>query len=138
MRKTQNRFCATHSNQITLTQLIHINTPFKIKKCDDDFFYNECRILLLLCPYVFLIIGIWCSLDLVSSCFPIPSLDQICEVRNFEVYRHWLIFTKVEIFEMFKSIKSASVNLSSVKIHGFKLFNQYFHGNTGLNISKFC
>ena len=32
MRKAQNRFCVTHSNKITLTQLIHINIPFKIKK----------------------------------------------------------------------------------------------------------
>ena len=41
-----------------------------------------------------------------------------------EVYKYCWNFAKVEIFEMLKSIKLLLVNLSSVTIHGCKIFYQ--------------
>ena len=65
---------------------------------------------------------------------------KLCIVKNFTdiAIKLKLVETKVEIFEMLKSIKLPLVNLSSVKIHGYKLFFNIFTINTGLNMSKWC
>ena len=128
MSKAQNTFYVTHSSQITLIQLAYVTITFKMKTYNDNYFCNECWMLLVLCAYFFhewnlMFFGI-VNNNVIWWCVHTPSFKQICEVRNYEVYRHRWNFAKVEIFQMLKSIELQLVNVSSVKIHGCKRFYQ--------------
>ena len=128
MSKAQNPFYVTHSNQITPIQAAHVIIPSKIKKIQWQFplqwMLNALDVMCLFFQnWNIMFFGI-VNNNVICYCVHTSSLELICEVRNFEVYRHCWNFTKVVIFEMMKSIKLLLVNLSSVKIHGCKIFCQ--------------
>ena len=130
MKKARNPFYVTQCSQIILIQLA-VTMSFKMKKIQWQFLLQwMLTAISVLCLFFqnwnlmfFSIVNnhvTWC-------CVHTPELEQICEVKNFEVYRHCWNFAKVEIFEMLKSIKLPLVNLSSVKINGWKISYQQFY-----------